>query len=87
LVGYLVTPKTISEKEVWVIGIVAKNPYRDGDKNNFEEWPKLVARSELLVCDLRSHHPLNAPRDGYKLFNWETTRTSSALVVRVVADW
>jgi Restriction endonuclease len=86
-VGYLVTPKTMGEEEDWVTGIVAINPYRDGDKNNPEGWPARVAQSELLVCDLRSHHPLDAPRDGYKLFGWETTRTSNALVARVVADW
>ena len=87
LVGYLVTPKTMGEEEDWATGIVAKNPYRDGDKDTPEGWSKLVAQSELLVCDLRSHHPLDAPRAGYKLFNWETTRTSNVLVARVVADW
>jgi Restriction endonuclease len=87
-VGYLVTPQTIGgDEEDWVTGIVAKNPYRHGDKANPDGWPELVAQSELLVCDLRSHHPLDEPREGYLLFNWETTWTSNAMVVRVVADW
>jgi hypothetical protein len=86
--GYLVARDGIgSTKEDWVIGIVAKNPYRYRDKNNPDGWPELVAQSELLICDLRSHHPLNKPREGYRLFNWQTKWTSDALAVRVVADW
>lgn len=87
LVGYLVTMKTASEKVDWVTGIVAKNPYLGRSENNPDDWPELVAQNELLICDLRSHHPLDNPRDGYKLFAWEVTRTSDVLVTRMLADW
>lgn len=86
--GYLVTAQDFGgEQENWVTGIVAKNPYRYRDETNPDGWPEFVDQSELLVCDLRSHHPLDEPRSGYQLFNWEVARTSNALIARVVADW
>lgn len=85
-VGYFVTPKTLDESRDWVTGIVARNPYLRAEPKP-DGWPEWVAKSELLVCDLRSHHPLDDPRVSYHLFNWETARTSDAFAVRVVADW
>lgn len=72
----------------WVTGIVAKNPYiRGADVSKPDNWPNHLDESELLVCSLRSHHPLDEPRRDYRLHGWELAWTSDALVARVVADW
>jgi hypothetical protein len=76
----------------WATGVVVENPYYD--RGRFrpaaqvpEAWPAAVIGSELLVCDLRSYHPLKSPRNSYHLWGWEWTWTSDALVVRFIADW
>ena len=86
-VGYVVAFDGLTEKEDWVTGIVARNPYREDTDSAPEGWPAQIARSEQLICDLRSHHQLSKPRSECTLFNWQTKWTSSALVVRIVADW
>ncbi|MCR3752676.1 Restriction endonuclease [Lentzea californiensis] len=72
----------------WVTGVAAKNPYlRRAAIPAPPDWPDHLSDSELLVCDLRSHHPLGEPRSSYHLYGWELARTSDALVVRIVVDW
>ncbi|MFD3884017.1 restriction endonuclease [Streptomyces microflavus] len=72
----------------WVTGIVVKNPHLMGNGTSAPEgWPGQVYASEHLICDLRSHHPLNASKDAYYLFSWEYAHTTDALAFRPVADW
>ncbi|MEU4098642.1 restriction endonuclease [Streptomyces sp. NPDC026673] len=71
----------------WVTGLVVKNPFRGDARQAPDGWPGQVADSELLVCALRSHHPLDEPREEYRLYGWECARTSDALALRPVADW
>ncbi|MFE5109446.1 restriction endonuclease [Streptomyces sp. NPDC056663] len=74
--------------EEWVTGIIARNPFRGGaDLPAPEDWPARVHTSELLVCDLRSHHPLDKLPDAYRLDSWQHAQTTDAQVFRPVADW
>lgn len=74
--------------EEWVTGIIARNPFRDGAGLPApEDWPAQAHTSELLVCDLRSHHPLDKFPDAYHLDSWQHARTTDAQVFRPVADW
>ncbi|MEV4800787.1 restriction endonuclease [Nonomuraea sp. NPDC049421] len=72
----------------WVTAIVTENPFRK--KSNLpmpKDWPRPTEDSELIVCALRSHHPLSKIPDAYHLDSWEHARTSDALAFRPVADW
>ncbi|MGW0711772.1 restriction endonuclease [Streptomyces sp. NPDC002643] len=72
----------------WVIGVVAKNPFRDRDGVSAPDgWPGGLESSSIIVCSLRSHHPLNDIPDGYRLYTWEQAHTTDARVLRPVADW
>jgi hypothetical protein len=72
----------------WVIGIVAKNPFRDTEAASaLDGWPGQLQSSGIIVCSLRSHHPLNKIPDGYRLYAWEQARTTDAHVLRPIADW
>ncbi|MET7778108.1 restriction endonuclease [Streptomyces mirabilis] len=72
----------------WVIGIVAKNPFRDTEVASAPDgWPGQLQSSGIIVCSLRSHHPLNDIPDGYRLYAWEQARTTDAHVIRPIADW
>lgn len=74
--------------EQWVTGIVAKNPFRKRDGIPApEDWPRQAEASELIICDLRSHHQLDKLRVSYHLDGWEQARTSDARAFRPVADW
>ncbi|WP_019711366.1 restriction endonuclease [Streptomyces xinghaiensis] len=93
-VGYVVSHSALELEEAdgtpteWVTGLVVSNPYcgKDGSPTS-DEWPGQVAESELLVCSLRSHHPVDEPKEAYHLYWWEYAYTSEALVLRPVADW
>jgi hypothetical protein len=74
--------------ERWVTGIVAENPFRRGDGiPSPDDWPAQAEASEFIICDLRSHHPLDKLPSSYHLDRWEQARTSDAQVFRPVADW
>ncbi|MFE2565912.1 restriction endonuclease [Streptomyces mirabilis] len=96
VVGYVVSRSDLELEHAhssdvpteWVTGLVAKNPHRSEDgRSASEEWPGRVEESELLICALRSHHPLDDPKAAYHLYSWEYARTSEALALRPVADW
>jgi hypothetical protein len=77
-----------AEPAEWVTGLVVRNPLRStGGSPTAEELPGRAAESELLMCALRSHHPLDKPKARYNLDGWEYARSSDALVLRPVADW
>ena len=75
----------------WVRGLVARNPFFRPDSTFAErkpDWiPPHVFDSELLICDMRSWHPLDEPRQRYELCGFQSARTADALIVRPVADW
>ncbi|MFE3940060.1 hypothetical protein ACFXPJ_41535, partial [Streptomyces goshikiensis] len=71
-----------------VTGIVARNPYFKADRESAPGgWPGALRTSEIIVCALRSHHPLTKMPEAYSLVSWERARTSDAQVFRPVADW
>ncbi|AEN08004.1 MULTISPECIES: restriction endonuclease [unclassified Streptomyces] len=93
-VGYIVSPSgpdlpdCDGAPEEWVTGLAVRNPHRDENGRSAPDaWPGRVAESELLICALRSHHPLHEPKRAYRLCSWEYARTSDALALRPVADW
>lgn len=75
----------------WVTGIVIANPFRGSSEGEvldcLPEGLGLLRGSELLVCDLAQHHPLDGRRYAYHLRGFEHARTSDAMVCRPIADW
>ncbi len=47
----------------------------------------MATESELIICSLRSWHPLSKLKKTYRLWSWESAWTSDALVMQPVADW
>lgn len=80
----------LSGQSKWVTGIVALNPYL-GQKRKLpgeESACSLeLARAELLVCAMRSHHLLDEVQRPYFLTSLEWVHTSDALVVLPVVRW
>ena len=73
----------------WATGVVAKNPYPDSRRRDDvpDWWPEMLSDQELIVCALRSWHPMSCPKKTYRLWNCESAWTSDALIVRPLADW
>jgi len=74
----------------WAVGVIAKNPFprKAGARRTTPEWwPDMAADSELIVCSLRSWHPLRNPKKTYRLWSCESAWTSDALVFNPIADW
>ncbi|MEV3979298.1 restriction endonuclease [Nonomuraea sp. NPDC049758] len=72
----------------WVTAIVAENPFRkDSNVSAPRDWPRSLEDTELIVCSLRSHHPLSKIPDAYHLDSWEHARTTDIRAFRAVADW
>lgn len=74
----------------WAVGIVVKNPFRrgaDGRTVHPDWWPATAADSELVICALRSWHPITRPKKKYRLWSTEWAWTSDGLVFRPLADW
>lgn len=69
-----------------VTGVIVPNPFRDRE-NCPSWWPIEATETDLLVCGLRSWHPLSEPRTAYHLRRLEWTRTSDAFVFRPQVDW
>ena len=93
VVGFIVEDNELEEgrdDREWAIGVVARNPFRRsaaGQDRIPGWWPDMVADSELIVCSLRSWHPLRKPKKTYRLWSCEEAWTSDALVFNPVADW
>lgn len=82
------TPEQADLPEQWVTGIVARNPFYEPDRGTTPDgWPRALDASEIILCALRSHHPLAKMPGSYSLVSWELARTSDAQVFRPVADW
>lgn len=75
----------------WVVGIVVPNPYKSASRKQpkalDEDVPIALMETGVLVCDLRSHHPLSEPPDSYHLVDAEWAWSSDGLVLRIRADW
>jgi sRNA-binding regulator protein Hfq len=78
--------------EEWVVGIVIDNPFigKEGSKRkSWPQWvPDMLRDSEYLICSLRSWHQVESIRKySYELWEFESSWTSDALLVRGLADW
>jgi hypothetical protein len=75
------------DQKDWVVGLLVENPYRGTDL----QWPDELASdlegAGVIVCNLRSHHPLSEPKKSYELWSYERARTSDAHALRVIAEW
>ena len=71
-IAYLVSQSSSGpERKDWITGIIAPNPFYKTNAKVPEGWPDMLSPSELPVCDPRSHHPLDQPRDAYHLDAWD----------------
>jgi hypothetical protein len=87
VIGFVVERDDLdSAQEEWVTGIVAKNPYH-ARRRPPSWWPPSLTGSELLLCDLRSWHPLSAIKRTYRLWSVEWAWTSDSALLRPRADW
>jgi Restriction endonuclease len=93
VIGFLVESDEkalqLHERE-WVVGVVANNPYRRNVRARhtlLETWPDLVWRSELIICTLRNWHPLQRPKQRYRLWSYEFALTSDGMAFAPMADW
>ncbi len=73
----------------WATGVVVRNPYPDSRRRDDvpEWWPEMLSDQELIVCELRSWHPMSRPKKTYRLWNCESAWTSDAQIARLLADW
>lgn len=74
-------------KEEWVVGLLAVNPFHGPEHQQADDVDSDLNDSNIIVCTLRSHHPLDKPKAHYELWSYERARTSDAHALRVVADW
>jgi Restriction endonuclease len=92
VVAMIVESDEGAKDEVWVVGVVARNPF-------FSDLDRLggcgmdpvrvggrLDDHELLICDLRSWHPVEMQRD-YVLRGFDLASTSDVTVIRPRADW
>jgi hypothetical protein len=91
-VAFLVEKDRIfNDDREWTRGIAAKNPFYSPESTLAERkphWlPSHIFDSELLICDLRSWHPLTDPPPSYELWGCESARTADAVIVRPIAEW
>lgn len=78
--------------EEWIVGIVITNPFIVREGNKKKPWPKwvpdMLRDSENLICSLRSWHQVDSiGKYSYEFWDFESSWTSDALIVRAVADW
>jgi hypothetical protein len=75
----------------WVTGVVVENPFRGRGTTSArgapDWWPGHLLDSEMLICALRSWHPLGRRGSSYALQRCELVEMPEALLVRLVADW
>jgi hypothetical protein len=86
--GYVVEPADRRwDEEDWVVGLLAVNPYHGSDRQPPDDLDSDLNGTDVIVCNLRSHHPLSKPKERYELWSYERARTSDAHALRVVAEW
>ncbi len=88
VLGYIVEPADQRrDKEDWVVGVLVTNPYYENDLQPPDDWPSDLETSGVIVCDLRSHHPLTELKEHYELWSYELARTSDVHALHVIAEW
>ena len=76
VLGYVVEPAGQRwPLEDWVVGLLAVNPYQDTDLQPPDELARDLEGSGVIVCALRSHHPLSKPKERYELWSYERARS------------
>lgn len=75
------------DEEDWVVGLLAANPFYGTDLQPPDDLASDLDRTGVIVCNLRSHHPLSKPQERYELWSYERARTSDAHALRIVAEW
>lgn len=88
VLGYIIEPADQRwDEEDWVVGVLAANPYYGTDLQPPDDLASDLDRTGVIVCNLRSHHPLSKPQERYELWSYERARTSDAHALRIVAEW
>ncbi|MGW3850294.1 restriction endonuclease [Streptomyces fagopyri] len=88
VLGYVVEPADHRwDEEDWVVGLLVVNPFHGGDRRPPDDLDSDLSDTDVIVCTLRSHHPLNKPKVSYELWSYERATTSDARALRVVAEW
>lgn len=80
------------QDEEWVVGIVIESPFivKEGSKpKSWPTWvPEMLRDSEYLICSLRSWHQVDSiGKYRYEFWDFESSWTSDALLVRALTDW
>jgi hypothetical protein len=90
--GYITQPALDTERfNEWVTGVVIASPFQ----KTLDGPPPLpvptslgmLEDTDVLVCDLRHHHPRDGRPYSYSLCGIERAWTSDALVCRPIVDW
>ncbi|MFJ6392787.1 hypothetical protein ACIQJT_34885 [Streptomyces sp. NPDC091972] len=77
VLGDVIEPADQSGDEAdWVVGLQAP-----------DDLASDLDRTGVIVCNLRSYHPLSKPQQRYELWSSERARTSNAHALRIVAEW
>ncbi|MFK0160863.1 restriction endonuclease [Streptomyces sp. NPDC090493] len=88
VLGYIIEPADQRlDEEDWVVGVVAANPFYGTDLQPPDDLASDLDGSGVIVCNLRSYHPLSKPQERYELWSYERARTSDAHALRIVAEW
>ena len=88
VLGYVVeSADQRRDDEDWVVGILTANPYGPDGPRAPEGLSGYLDGVGVIVCDLRSHHPLGEIKDRYELWSFELARTTDATALRIFADW
>jgi hypothetical protein len=88
VLGYIIEPADQRwDEEDWVVGLLAANPFYGTDLQPPDDLASDLDRTGVIVCNLRSYHPLSKPQERYELWSYERARTSDAHALRIVAEW
>ncbi|MEV7629388.1 restriction endonuclease [Actinoplanes sp. NPDC089786] len=74
----------------WVIGLIVKNSFFAGQEAPPAETQRqlrILEDTELLVCNLSEHHPLDSKKYDYYFQRFEYAQTSDGPVISISANW
>ncbi|MFD5913430.1 restriction endonuclease [Streptomyces sp. NPDC001604] len=88
VLGYIIeAADQRGDEEDWVVGVLAVNPFHGTDLQPPDDLANDLDRTGVIVCSLRSYHPLSKPQERYELWSYERARTSDAHALRILAEW